>query len=125
MDKKSPKWGVKHNIIFLIVIASLFLYSNIRTFNGVPISLLLPLWSEILGYIVTIIIIWVYRKSLKEDKLQKACFCLFVGFAFGGLKRLIVTQPFTIKLLSGIGIFFSTIAIIITVSFLLQSKHEH
>lgn len=109
------KWGVKHNIVFLIVIALSSLYANIKTFNEVP--LLLPRWIEILGYLVTIGIIWSYKNYLKEEKLRKACFCLLIGFIFSGIKRLIGTSLFITRLLSAVGIFFSIIAIMFVIFF--------
>jgi len=109
------KWEVKHDIVFLIVIALFSLYANIKTFNEVP--LLLPQWIEILGYLITIGIIWSYKNYLKEEKLRKACFCLLIGFIFSGIKRVIDTPLFITRLLSVIGIFFSIIAIMFVIFF--------
>jgi hypothetical protein len=119
------KWSTKHDIIFIIIIALFFINAEVKTFYRIPSLVRSSLWIEIIGYIVGVIIIWAYRKYLKEKKLQNSCLCLLAAFTLNKIKRLINISTIITGIFSGIGIFFSVIAVIITVSFLLQSKHEH
>lgn len=118
----STKWDIKYDIIFIIIVALFFINAEVGTFYKIPSLVRTSLWIEIVGYIVGVIIIWAYRNYLKEKKLRNTCSCLFVAFTLNKIKRLINVSSTITGVFSVAGIFFSILAIIITVSFLKKSN---